>query len=455
MAAGNLLFWAITLLATAITCALLVMPLFRRTSNATEGEANLAFHKAQLDELRRDFERGLISEEQHAIAEAEIGRRLLAEGKRQRSAREFEAPRKSWILGGLVGLVIPVAALSLYFWIGNPGVPSQPFGARTDDAGREYQALVELGRTLEMRLTAMPDDQDTVIALAETRSRLQQFGLAAELYRRAVGLVDDEPTLKGSLLAAFAEMLILSADGSITEPARQAILESLRFNPAEPRARFYQGSIRLEDGDVEGALLTWRQLEAESSQDAPWMRSLKSRIAEAEARLASDGTAPALDPDAMASMMALSEEERTERIGQMVDGLAARLEQDPADLTGWLRLARAYGVMNRYEDAIDALESASEQAGDDAEALDAVLRAYLTNAQATSTRPPPQAAVVAGRLYAVDPQHPGALWVLADAARLAGENSAARGFFKLLLDRLPENSPERAEVQRQLDLLSD
>jgi len=291
--------------------------------------------------------------------------------------------------------------------------------------------------------------------LAETRSRLRQFGLAAELYRRAVGVIDDDLALKGSLLAAFAEMLILSADGDIGEQARLAIMESLRFNPSEPRARFYQGSVRLEDGDVEGALLTWRRLAAESRQDAPWMRNLRARIAEAEARLASDGTAPALDPDAMASMMELSEEERADRIGQMVDGLAARLEQDPSDLTGWLRLARAYGVMNRPEEAVQALDSAANQAGEDAEELDAVLRGYLSFAQATSTRPPDQAAVVAGRLYAVDPDHPGALWVLADAARLAGETSAARGFFKLLLERLPENSPEMAEVQRQLDLLSD
>lgn len=456
MASGDFLFWAVVIIASLVACAAVAAPLFRKAVAEKEGEADLAFHRAQIEELRRDLERGLISEEQHAVAEAEIGRRLLSDTKLGKAGDGPAQSRRSSITGALVGLSIPVAAIVLYALIGNPGVPSQPFGARTDEAGREYQALVELGRTLEARLADLPDDRDTLIALAETRSRLRQFGLAADLYRRAVDRVDDDPPLKGNLLAAMAEMLILSADGQMVPAARQAVMESLRHNPDEPRARYYQGAILIEDGDVEGALLVWRRLRADSAENAPWLRSLSARIADAEARLASTGAAPALDPDAMSAMMALSEEERAEQIGQMVDGLAARLEENPEDVPGWLRLARAYGVMERHEEAIGALDRAAEQAGDaDAQALDAVLRGYLSQAQAASTRPPEQAAVVAGRLYAVDPAHPGALWVLGDAARLAGERNAARGFFRMLLELLPENTPEQAEVQRQLDLLSD
>ncbi len=456
MAVGDILFWAILAVASLAACAVVAAPLFRKPVAAAGDEADLAFHRAQLDELRRDLERGLISEEQHAVAEAEIGRRLLVSSPSEKRAKTPKPSSRSVVFGAVVGLSIPAATIILYALIGNPGVPSQPFGSRTDEAGREYQALVELGRTLEERLVDLPDDRDTLIALAETRSRLRQFSLAADLYRRAVDQVDDDPPLKGNLLAAMAEMLILSADGQMVPAARQAVLESLRLNPDEPRARYYQGAIRLEDGDIEGALLVWRRLRADSADTAPWLRSLTARIADAEARLASTGAAPALDPDAMAGMMALSEEERAEQIGQMVDGLAARLEDNPEDVSGWLRLARAYGVMERHDEAVGALDRAADQVGDDdPQSLDAVLRGYLAQAQATSTRPPERAAVVAGRLYAIDPGHPGALWVLADAARLAGEQNAARGFFKMLLETLPNDSPEHAEIQRQLELLSD
>jgi len=51
----------------------------------------------------------------------------------------------------------------------------------------------------------------------------------------------------------------------------------------------------------------------------------------------------------------------------MVARLARRLEQDGADLAGWLRLARAHSVLGRPERARLALARARERfAGDEA-----------------------------------------------------------------------------------------
>ena len=49
-------------------------------------------------------------------------------------------------------------------------------------------------------------------------------------------------------------------------------------------------------------------------------------------------------------------------IHSMVDGLAARLADAPDDPAGWLRLARAYGVLGRKDDAADALTKAEQTA---------------------------------------------------------------------------------------------
>ena len=45
----------------------------------------------------------------------------------------------------------------------------------------------------------------------------------------------------------------------------------------------------------------------------------------------------------------------------MVQGLAARLDQDGNDLGGWLKLVRAYSVLDRKDDAVKALQRAKSQ----------------------------------------------------------------------------------------------
>jgi cytochrome c-type biogenesis protein CcmH len=57
----------------------------------------------------------------------------------------------------------------------------------------------------------------------------------------------------------------------------------------------------------------------------------------------------------------MSPAERQAMIGRMVQGLAARLDQDGNDLGGWLKLVRAYSVLDRKDDAVKALQRAKSQ----------------------------------------------------------------------------------------------
>ena len=54
----------------------------------------------------------------------------------------------------------------------------------------------------------------------------------------------------------------------------------------------------------------------------------------------------------------MSPEERMAFIRSMVDRLAMRLEEEPEDLDGWLRLARAYTVLGETGKAGEALDKA-------------------------------------------------------------------------------------------------
>src|SRR5579859_3543780 len=63
---------------------------------------------------------------------------------------------------------------------------------------------------------------------------------------------------------------------------------------------------------------------------------------------------------AMAAAVAnAAPEERQQMIRSMVAGLAAKLEADPGNLEGWLRLARAYKVLGERDKAEAARGRAS------------------------------------------------------------------------------------------------
>ena len=65
-----------------------VSPLFRApsTDNADPAANEAAFYKAQLEEIRRDADRGLLPQSEAESARAEVARRLIAAAASRRQA---------------------------------------------------------------------------------------------------------------------------------------------------------------------------------------------------------------------------------------------------------------------------------------------------------------------------------------------------------------------------------
>jgi cytochrome c-type biogenesis protein CcmH len=98
----------------------------------------------------------------------------------------------------------------------------------------------------------------------------------------------------------------------------------------------------------------------------------------------------------------------------MVAQLADRLKASPDDVAGWRRLARAYDVLGRADEAQRAHE----------------------------------------RVLALAPNDPDALWSLGQYAKMRGDRAAARRRWQALERVLPANAPERAQVRAALESLN-
>ena len=116
------IFWFICALMVLLALWFVLPALWETSTDAKTDDAraaNLLVYQDQLRELAADLKSGLLSEAQYEQDKEELERRLLedvGDGKAKPAAKQL----RSRALAYTLALAIPVAALTLYFVVGNP-----------------------------------------------------------------------------------------------------------------------------------------------------------------------------------------------------------------------------------------------------------------------------------------------------------------------------------------------
>ena len=382
--------FAIALLVlTLFAMALLLAPMLLRQRPDQSSEAyNLAVYRDQLAELDRDVGRGVLSGEEAESARAEISRRILALSP---GAAPRTGSRASLATVAAAVLLLPVAAWTVYWQLGSPSVPDEPFASRraqasvTTSAANPHADMAGAVAKLSAHLREHPDDIAGWMLMGRSQIDLGRYHDAADAYRRAADLSNQRPDIVGD----WAEALVMSAGGTVTPDAKKAFEEALKDPESAPRSRYYLALTDLQQGDAKGALKGWVDLEADSPPNAEWLPLLRQRIAEtakaqgidpatlktsagkeraaAPSQSRAEGVAPAavgtvptgapsraqVEATARATAAA-TPEQREAMIRGMVANLAAKLEKNPDDVDGWARLGRSYMVLGDPAKAADA-----------------------------------------------------------------------------------------------------
>lgn len=136
----------------------------------------------------------------------------------------------------------------------------------------------------------------------------------------------------------------------------------------------------------------------------------------------------------------------------MVDatrGLAERLAQQPDDHDGWLLLARAYKVMEQYDNALAALDSMAERWPDDSDML--IERAGLLVLRDPEQRITPEVEMMVDRVLATVPDDSQANWLKGMAAYQTGAFADAAARWQPLLDAMPAEAEGRDMLVSQIN----
>lgn len=434
----------------------LLAPLMRANRPVLERASyDQAVYRDQLQELDRDIARGLLTDAEAESARLEIQRRLLA-ADRQPAARTRLA--RSPVLAAIVFVFVTGGAVASYLWLGAPDVPDEPFAGRKAELARDnpQMSLQKAAEQLAAKLKQNPSDADGWLLYGRSLSELGDWDKAADAYGRAIALGRTDPAIVG----AHAEMLVLAAGGTVTPAAEDAFKDLLKTDPQNPIARYYLAIALMQAGEPKQAIDGLQALLAELPADSPMRSQIGQAVAQAAQQAGiptpalAQGAAPAGGPDAaaMAGAAKMTDQQRATMIRGMVAKLAAEQQANPSNLEGWLRLGRAYAVLQQPDKAADAFDRAAALKPGDSAILLQEAQVLLSNHDPTA-RLTPRALALLQRIQAVDPNEPVVLWYLGLNAAQTAQPRQAREYWTVLLAHIPAGSQDAKMVQQALNAL--
>jgi cytochrome c-type biogenesis protein CcmH len=163
------------------------------------------------------------------------------------------------------------------------------------------------------------------------------------------------------------------------------------------------------------------------------------------------GTPEALEQVAVATQ-ATHTSESTE-MDAMVASLRARLTESPEHLDGWMLLSKTLKTMQRYPEALEALETAHRIAPENPYVAVELIEARIFSSG--QGRIDSEMVAVLEAAVARDPGQQKGLWLLGVASSQSGDDAKAIEYWQTLLQQLEPGGSIAFSVQEQITQASD
>lgn len=264
--------------------------------------AQAQIFRAQLSELERERDTGLLSEEDFAHAHDELARRLLEDTQSLDATKASSPqvpkdpqPQKSekalwfgrsmafWWSVGLSGFLM-FSTLGLYHVLGEPDAIAQSSGAGQDEAlqqghGASAEDLNAMVSDLSERLKKEPNSADDWLMLARVQRTREHYEEANEAFKRSLALSQNT-----DVLIERAEVVALMQKGRFEGEPLQIITAVLKADPDQSNALLLAGSAAFSQGQFKLALERWTRVRKSMDDQAPQAHSLDQVIAMAAER---------------------------------------------------------------------------------------------------------------------------------------------------------------------------
>ena len=268
----------------AVTLAFVLPPLLRKeqaVNHMQRDQLNLAVLRDQLRELEADREAGLIEQAAYDSARRELERRVAEEVQPQAAVSAVDGGKR-WV-AGVVGVAVPVVAVSVYLLIGSPEAmdpAAQEVAAAHQQDSHEVTAeqIEGMVASLATRMQNEPDNIEGWHMLARSYNAIGRYKDAADAYARLAKLVPND----SNLLADYADTLAMALGRSLVGEPEKLAEKAVQIDPQNLKALALWGSAAFERKDYAAAVERWQKILKVVPPDSEAARSVSGSIAEAQ-----------------------------------------------------------------------------------------------------------------------------------------------------------------------------
>ncbi len=349
------MIWIFIITLIALVIILMAWSVITNKNDETVADVDPLDHfKAQLSEIDKDKARGLIGDEEAAMARLEIERRILGSHQDRLGSANHFTQNNNMVTGaaGIFALLI-IASILMYFITGRADLPaSSPMrNSQMDTPIQENgPTMAEAIEQIKLHLTKKPDDIKGWQILATSSRAVGAYSEAANAFAQLFILQPNEVRWQLSQ----AESLMAMAKGKITPAANLVLDQILATDSVNPAARYYKGIGFKQNGDDQAALAIWKDIAATSPKNAPWMKMVARQISAIENPKPTG--MPQITADQTQAVASMSATEQQAFFRSMMQRLTDKLDKDGNNPEGWMMLARTHLTMGDKDKAITVLK---------------------------------------------------------------------------------------------------
>jgi cytochrome c-type biogenesis protein CcmH len=283
-----ILFWLVAAVMIAVALTALLPPLLGRgrDTGTARDQINVTIFNERIADLEAEFRNGDLSQAEYEEAKRELQRELLADvaggGQGAEAARPVRSSRWAAVL---VGVAVPILAVSLYLKLGDSRVlTGQGATGSPAQAGKAMPSVEEMVASLARRMQSNPDDAQGWVMLGRSYMVMNRYADARDAYEKAYKLVGDQP----ELMADLAEAIAMANNGQLGGRPAELADKVLAAQPDNAKALWLGGMAAFQASEFKQAVERWDRLAPKIPAESDDGRLIQKYLVQARAHLSKE-----------------------------------------------------------------------------------------------------------------------------------------------------------------------